>query len=139
MTAFTARIETSIAVVERDDQGLIQVRIRPATTLTIVAIAEILEARRRLSEGQPRLVLFVFPPEDVDFELSMITLDHYRTVPVEQFTRAVAWVTRNSRNDQFCKLYFAYFPSPVPSAIFEEESAARGWLQQFMPAPSTGR
>ena len=55
MTAFTARIETSIAVVERDDQGLIQVRIRPATTLTIVAIAEVLEARRRLSEGQPRL------------------------------------------------------------------------------------
>lgn len=138
MTTLSSHIDTSIATVERNDQDLIEVRIRSGATLTIAGIAEILQARELLAEGQPRLVLIAFPPDEVDFELSMITLDHYRTVPMERFTRAVAWVTGNARNDQFCRLYFAYFPSPVPSAIFEDEASARSWLHQFLPGSPTG-
>lgn len=131
MTTTSSRIDTAIATVERTAPDLIEVRIHPGVTLTVAGIAEILQARQRLADGEPLLALISFPPEDVDFELSMITLDHYGTVPVEHFTRAAAWVTCTPRNDQFCKLYFAYFPSPVPSAIFEDESAARAWLVRF--------
>lgn len=138
MTTAHSRIDTSIASVERDSEGLIEVRIRSGVTLTVAGIAEVLQARQRLADGRPRLALIAFPSEEVDFELSMITSDHYSTLPVDQFTRAVAWVTGNARNDQFCRLYFAYFPSPVPSAIFEDEASARSWLHQFLPGSPTG-
>jgi len=60
--------------------------------------------------------------------MSMITPDHYNGRPVEQYTTAVAWVVRNEHNERFTRLYFAYFQSPVPSAIFMEEEEARAWL-----------
>ena len=121
-------IDTPVATIQRTADDLVEVRFKAGVTLTVAGIAAILSARRQASAGVALRVLIVFPADEVDFDMSMITKDHYSTVPVEQFTRAVAWATINDHNNRFCELYFAYFPSPVPSAVFVTEADARQWL-----------
>ncbi len=122
-------IDTPIATIQRTADDLVEVRFKPGTTITVAGIAAILSARQQAAAGVPLRVLIVFPEDDMDFEMSMITKDHHSTVPVEQFTRAIAWATNNDHNDRFCQLYFAYFPSTLPSAIFRTEAEARNWLE----------
>lgn len=129
MTILSHRIDTPIAIVERMDTDLIEVRMKPGSTLSVPGIAAILQARKQLAEGRRMRVLFVFANEDTDFDMAMITADHYGSVKAEDFTRAVAWVAHNGHNERFCELYFAYFPSPVPSTIFMTEEEGRAWLE----------
>ncbi|MBK9175687.1 MAG: hypothetical protein IPM46_04980 [Flavobacteriales bacterium] len=128
MTLQLSRIDTPIATVQRIAEDMTEVRLKPGCTLTVPGIAGILAARQEVAVGVPQRVLFVFPEEEVDFDMSMITKDHYATVPAGEFTRAVAWAMGNPHNERFCQLYFAYFPSPMPSAIFLTEEEARTWL-----------
>jgi len=121
-------IDTPIATIQRTAEDLVEVRFKPGVVLTVAGITAILQARQQSAGGVPLRVLIVFPTDEMDFDMSMITTDHYRAVPVEQFTRAVAWAAQNAHNERFCQLYFAYFPSPVPSAIFITEAEACAWL-----------
>lgn len=122
-------IKTSVGTVQRTGTDLVEVRFTPGCALTVAGIAAIIEARAKLNLGKPDLLLAVFPAEEVDFDLAMISTDHYQGRAVEEFTRASAWVVRNEHNERFTRLYFAYFPSPVPSAIFMQEQEALAWLE----------
>jgi hypothetical protein len=121
-------LDTDLALVQRTAPDLVEVRFKPGITLTTSGIQAILDAREQLgSEGPPARILIVLP-EVVDFEMSMITTDQYKDRPVKQHSRAVAWVVHNDSNERFTQLYFAYFPSPVPTAVFQREEEARAWL-----------
>lgn len=121
-------IDLPLATVERTTQDLVEVRFKTGAVLNTAGITAMIDARRQLAGGRPMRVLMVFPDVEMDFELGMITRDHYEMVPITEFTQAVAWVSGNIFNERFCKLYFAYFPSPVPTAIFRKEEEARAWL-----------
>lgn len=123
-------IDTPVATVQLATPDLVEVRFKLGAVLTLAGIAAIVHAREEIGRTAPHRAMIVFPPEEMDFDMPMITTDHYHGRPVVEFTKAVAWVTRNEHNERFCKLYFAYFPSPVPSAIFMEEEQARAWLAQ---------
>ncbi|MBK6540184.1 MAG: hypothetical protein IPG10_02650 [Flavobacteriales bacterium] len=127
-TADKRLIDTLIATVQRTSPDLVEVRFKPGAVLTISGITAVLRAREELGRTASHCALIVFPEEETDFDMSMITMDHYKGRPVVEFTQAVAWVVRNEHNERFTRLYFAYFPSPVPSAIFMEEAEARAWL-----------
>ncbi len=127
-THASSLIDTPIATIQRTAADLVEVRFKSGATLTVAGITAILQARQQAADGVPMRVLIVFPQDEVDFEMSMITKDHYAATPVQGFSRAIAWVTQNDHNERFCQLYFAYFPSPVPSAIFSTEAEARQWL-----------
>lgn len=126
-------IDTLIATVQRTSADLVEVRSKPGTVLTIPRITAVLHAREELGRIGSHCALLVFPEEETDFDMSMITEDHYGGRPVVEFTEAVAWLVRNEHNERFTRLYFAYFPSPVPSAIFMEEAEARAWLATEHP------
>lgn len=128
MTTTQTLIDTGIATVQRTGPDRVEVHFKPGACLTVPGVHEMLLARQTLANGVRSRVLFVFSTEETDFDLSMITTNHYAGLPVEQFTLATAWATRNEHNDRFTRLYFAYFPSPVPNAIFQEEAQARAWL-----------
>lgn len=130
MSLQLSSIDTPIARVQRTADDVTEVRLRSGCTLTVPGIAAILAARQQVAAGVPQRVLFVFPAEEVDFDMTMITKDHYASVPAREFTKAVAWAMGNPHNERFCQLYFAYFPSPVPSAIFLSEEEARTWLNE---------
>lgn len=128
MTTTNPLIDTPLATIQRTGPDLVEVRFKPGKVLSIAGISALLDARQAMPLERPLRVLIVFPEDHVDFEIQMITTDHYAKRPVDQHSRAVAWVTRNAHNERFTQLYFAYFPSPVPSAIFTEEEEARAWL-----------
>ncbi|MBK7382704.1 MAG: hypothetical protein IPI81_05115 [Flavobacteriales bacterium] len=128
-TSIPTRLDTPIAVAERFGDDRVEVRMKPGATLTIAGIAAFIEARQQLAAGVPMRAMIVMPEDEVDFDMSMITTDHYESRPMADFSKAIAWVTRNDHNDRFCRLYFAYFPSPVPCGIFLEEKEALAWLE----------
>lgn len=123
-------IDTAVATVHHTAPDRVEVRFKPGCTLTVAGITDIIRIREELGRTAPHKALIVFANEETEFDMAMITKDHYSGVPAEQFTQAVAWATRNEHNARFARLYFAYFPSPVPSAIFMDEEEARGWLDQ---------
>ena len=132
MTTFSpgSTVDTQIASVQCVAPDLVEVRFKPGAVLTVAGIAAILAAREELGRSGPHRALIIMS-DDMDFDLAMITTDHYKGRPVEKFSLALAWVARTDRNAHFARLYFAYFPSPVPSAIFMEEAEARGWLDRW--------
>lgn len=129
MQASGITIDTPIATIERTASDLVEVRFKLGVVLSVAGIGALLDARERIAEEGPTRVLVIFPASEMDFDMAMITTDNYRGRPVRQHSKAVAWVTRNGHNDRFTRLYFVYFPSPVPSAIFSEEGEARTWLE----------
>lgn len=131
MTLIGPSIDTPLATIECTRKDLVEVRFKPGIVLSLDGITALLDARERMGGEAPRLVLIVFPPEDVDFHMEMIIKDNYEGRPVQQHSKAVAWVVRSAHNERFTRLYFNYFPSPVPAAIFLEEAEARTWLEQF--------
>lgn len=132
MPSIHTLIDTPIAAVHRTAADLVEVRFKPDHKFTVAGIAAILDAREELGKDGPYRVLVVLP-EEVDFEMSMITTDHYSGRPVIDHSRAVAWVVWNDSNERFTRLYFTYFPSPVPAEIFYTEAEARVWLEGRKP------
>ncbi len=130
MTTTQFLIDTPLAAVERTAPHFAEVHFKPGAVLTVAGIAAILTAREVMGRVGPHQALIVFPAEETNFDMTMITADHYKGRPVEEFTSSVAWVTRNEYNERYVRLYFSYFPSPVPGAISKEEVEARTWLQE---------
>ncbi|MFZ1689310.1 MAG: hypothetical protein WAU70_17945 [Flavobacteriales bacterium] len=123
-TAPSPLVHTPIATVQRTGSDLVEVRFHPGCVLSVGGISAILEVRDELGREARNHVLIVFPADELDFDLNMITTDHYGGRPVEQHTISLAWVVRNAHNERFTRLFFAYFPSPVPYAIFSTEEEA---------------
>jgi len=119
-----------IATVQRTAPDLVEVRFHEGALWSSAAIIHILEQRGALGLEKPNKVL-VLLPELLDFELVTMTTDHYEGKGLEEHCLAEAWVVRNAFNEKLARLYFSYFPSPVPMRIFFEEAEARAWLQEF--------
>ena len=103
-TSIPTRIETPIAIVERIGDDRVDVRMKPESTLTIAGVAEFIHARQQLAAGVPMRVLIVMSEREMDFDMSMMTTNHYADRPMADFSKAIAWVTRNDHNDRFCRL-----------------------------------
>jgi hypothetical protein len=122
----SSAVDTPLAVVRRTAPDRVEVHFKEGRTFTVEGIRRMMEVRQQMGEAGAHSALIVMP-EVVDFDLPMITTDHYSAVP-QPNTLAVAWVTQNERNATFTRLYLAYFPPPFPSAVFLEEAEARQWL-----------
>ncbi len=118
--------DTPLAVVSYTAADRVEVRFKPDLTFTVEGIQQMMVARQELGGNGPHKALIVMP-EHVDFDLAMITTDHYKFVP-QPNTLAVAWVVRTERNATFTRMYLAYFPPPFPSEVFLAEDEARAWL-----------
>ena len=120
-------VETPLATIRYTAVDRVEVRFKPGQTLTVAGLAEMMTMRQRLgAAGKHRLIVFM--QEESDFDLPMITTDHYTLIP-QPNTEAVAWVVINDRNERFTRLYLAYWPPPFPSAVFHGEADARAWLE----------
>ena len=126
MDRTTTTVETSLAVIELVAPGRMEVHFKTGHTFTVEGIRSMLEARQQLGRSGPHRVLIVMP-DVVDFDLTMITTDHYTEVP-QPNTLAVAWVVQNERNATFTHMYLAYFPPPFPSEVFLLVADGRSWL-----------
>jgi hypothetical protein len=121
-----ATVDTPLATLRCTAADRMEVHFKPGKTFTVEGIKQMMLARQKLGEAGPHRVLVVMP-DHVDFDMSMITTDHYTAVP-QPNTLAVAWVTQNERNATFTRLYLSYFPPPFPSEVFLLEAQGRSWL-----------
>ena len=126
--AFTPREEdTELATVRCTAVDRVEVHFKPGHTFTVAGLQEMMQARQRLGEASGPHKALILLPDHVDFDMDMISTDHYRQVP-QPHTLAVAWVARNERNATFTRMYLAYFPPPFPSEVFLTEDEGRAWL-----------
>ena len=123
-----APIDTDLALLIRSAPDLLEVHFKPDVTINSAGIQRILQMRQKLTPAQQPARVLIVLPEQPDFDVDMITTDQYRPYPVEDFTRAVAWVVHNDLGDRITRLYFAYFPPPVPTQVFRTEVEARSWM-----------
>lgn len=120
------RRDTPLAEVRYTAADRVEVHFKPDITLTVAGVQTMMAARQELGGSGPHKVLMLLP-DYVDFDMAMITTDHYEAVP-QPNTLAVAWVARTERNATFARMYLAYFPPPMPSEVFLTEAEARAWL-----------
>lgn len=122
-------IETRQATIERTHDQLIEVRYKPGITIDPTGLSEVLSERERLcGGGSGQAVLAVIPP-DADFQMALMTSDHYKGRPVTDCTRFLAVAASSTMHERMASLYFAYFPQHFRTAIFADESEARAWLK----------
>ncbi len=122
-------LDTRLAWVIRTAPDRVEVRFKEGCKLDCTGIAEILDMRRKLGADAPHKVMIVMP-EDVDFEMAMMTKDHYQGRDVKDHTVAVAWVAQASLPHQMTSLYLSYHPSPFRAAVFTNEADALRWLDE---------
>jgi hypothetical protein len=132
----SALVETRQATVENLGNGTVEIRFKPGITLDQQGLHEVIVERERLCpEGELQAVLAIFPP-DADFEIAIMTMDHYKGRKAQGSTRVVAIAANTLMHERMASLYFAYFPQPFKSKAFVEEDEARAWLMEQLAVSS---
>ena len=129
-------IETRAATLEFVSSGLIELRFKPDVKLNAEGMAEVIHAKRTLIANRTVDVLAVFP-EDLDFELSLLNIDHHAVNHGCGGAHRLALAAQSTFNKRLSDIYFRYHPRPHPTGVFVTEAAAREWLagKVFEPAP----
>lgn len=126
-------IETRLATIEKVGTELLEVRFKPEQHVDRAGIEEILNERKRICPEGPRNILAIIPGEP-DFDLDVVTTDHYAGSGLENCTRALAVAATSTINERMAGLFFAYFPQAFATKVFSEEVEARRWLQEQVAA-----
>jgi hypothetical protein len=116
-----------LATLERKEGDLLEVRFKPGIKLDVPGLEEIIAERQRLCPDGALRVLTVFAPE-TDFDMAVMTLDHYRNKGLEPCTQAVAMAAGSDMNARMASIYFSYYPQKFPLRVFVQEADARKWL-----------
>jgi hypothetical protein len=120
-------VETRLATLERVSPDLLEIRFKPDQKLDNAGLREILQERERMCTGGPYAVLAVFPQE-MDFEINVMTTDHYAERNLGNCTRALALAANSITNEHIANIYYAYFPQPFNTKVFATDVEARKWL-----------
>lgn len=129
---------TSIARLVRVRPDLLEARYLPGCTLTTASLAEVRQARQELMGEQPYAMLS-FLPEDLDFELTAMNVDHLKEDREEGHLLAIAIVVRANMVEMVLKLYFSYYPWLRRIKVTDSEEEARNWMdEQFNQLAAAG-
>lgn len=120
-------IDTRLATITLTGPNLMEVRFKTGIKLDGAGLYEVLQQRAQLADKGPFLVLGILPA-DLDFDINVMTEDHYAGQKALEHTLAVAWAASTLMNERMTSLYLTYFPQPFPTQVFMEEDEARAWL-----------
>jgi hypothetical protein len=119
---------TAIALLTRVRPDLVEIRYDAGTTLAGADLAEAQEARRALMGDRPYATLTIVP-EDVDFQLGSMNMDHAAVDRTQGLLIATAVVCRANMIEMLVKLYFSYFPQLHRVHVTDNEAEARAWVE----------
>ncbi|MEO8590006.1 MAG: hypothetical protein ABI432_11585 [Flavobacteriales bacterium] len=128
MSTSTAVLETSLATIQRPTAGLVEIHIKADVTVNLQGILEIFTKLDGQGWAGPAKLLVVFPEMPVDFDLPVMSKDHFEGRPAGPNGTTVALAVPDPRTLGFIELHFAYFPAVVSMRIFTTEVEARAWL-----------
>ena len=129
-------METRAATLELVSNALIELRFKPDVKLNAECMAEVIHAKRTLIANRTVDVLAVFP-ENLDFELSLLNIDHHAVNHGCGGAHRLALAAQSTFNKRLSDIYFRYHPRPHPTGVFATEADARKWLaaKVFASAP----
>lgn len=88
-------------------------------------------ARKKVSGGNPCVVMIVIPPE-LPVDPSSANVDHFRKDSETRSIIAMALVTSTVEQNTATKFYFRYYAQAFEVRVFEEETEAREWLNDVL-------
>lgn len=128
MTIEHREVRTSIARLTRVRPNYLEVVYQPGCMLTSASLREVREARWGLMGETPYAMLSILP-DDIDFELGAMNVDHLADDRREGNFLAIALVTRANMIEMILKLYFSYYPLLTRLLVTDKEAEARAWLE----------
>ncbi|MBP6699329.1 MAG: hypothetical protein KA175_17040 [Flavobacteriales bacterium] len=121
------RIETDTAVMDRSNPDLVVCRYKTGVRVDANAIHENLMARKHFGGVEPFGVIGILP-EDVDFDMALLTADIYANGVVDRETRALAIVDEGSLLEKIAAIYLKYHPTKFPCQVFAHFQDAYLWV-----------
>src|SRR5690349_6482765 len=105
MTTEHRGTSTSIADIKQVRPDYVEVYYFPGCKLTTASLREVREARRRVMGNRPYAMLSILP-EDLDFEMGAMNVDHLADDRSEGNIKAIAVVSGTGMLEMILKLYF---------------------------------
>lgn len=124
-------LRTSIAILKRMSPDHIEVQYAHGAVLSTAALIEIQQARRELMGNTPYTMLSIIP-EDVDYAVDAMNVDHLADDRKEGALLAIAVVAHANMMEMILKLYFSYYPQLKRIKVTPSEADARQWLKEQM-------
>ncbi len=131
MTSEPRETRTSVALLKRLRPDYIEVEYLSGCVFNTAAMVEVQQARRELMGTTPYSMLSIVP-EDVDYELSAMNVDHLAVDRKEGALLAIAVVTHANMMELVMKLYFSYYPQLSRIKVTASEDEGRKWLTAQM-------
>ena len=131
MTIEPREIRTSVAILKRVRPDYIEAQYLPGSVLNTASLEEVQRARRDLMGTAPYCMLSIIP-EDVDYTVSAMTVDHLADDRKEGALLAIAIVAHADMMELILKLYFSYYPQLNRIHVTPSEEDARQWLKAQM-------
>lgn len=131
MTRVGTIIETDIATIRLVSDRCIEQCYREDARFDTGAMEGDRKAREELVGGRSYGLLSIIP-EGVEVQPSSSNTDHFRVESVDRRILAMAVVTNGEAMYVVCKFYFRYYPQSFPVEVFDDENAAREWLNDRM-------
>lgn len=138
MTLEPRAYNTTIATFLRAKPDELEIRYKPGSTLTLEGMAEV-QAMRREIMGHARYGMITIIPDDVDFQLNTMHMDHLAVDRALANVIATVVVAQGNMIEMMVKLYFSYYPQMHRVLVTDDEAEARSWLAaQLAEAGATG-
>lgn len=138
MTLEPREESTTIATLMRVRKDLLEVHYRPGCVLAAGPLTEVQEMRRSMMGINTYGMLSIIP-EDVDFSLDAMRVDHLAKDRSLGQILAMAVVVKASLIEKLLQIYFKYFPQLHRVLVTDNEAEARAWLnRQLDEIESTG-
>lgn len=135
MERITSVIETPTAIIECLGPDLIIVRHRADRTLSADAVRENINARKLLSGTSPKTVIAVFP-QDLGFDMSVLSTDHFSAPELAATVMRLAIVAEAGILEHIARMYLAYFPPGFRVQVFKHIDDAMAWVATPMAEAS---
>jgi len=126
------KVETSIAEMHIDEDGILQIRIKKGVHLTLESIKEYYAETNKLLGENKALVLF---DASADYTITEEAKAFGQTEEATKNRIAIAYVTNSLTNKLVFNLYTKLYKPKVPMKMFSSKENGLKWLKTFYVLP----
>jgi hypothetical protein len=126
------QLETSVAFLRIDKDGILHIRMKKGVHLTLENLIEYYKATDRLLKGKKALVLLDASEE---FEVSPEARTYMNSDEANRNRIALAYVTSSIANQLLFNIVNSISPKKLPRRMFSDQKKALRWLKSFYILP----
>lgn len=126
------KVETSIAEMHIDEDGILQIKIKKGAHLTLESIKEYYTETNKLLGENKALVLF---DASADYTITEEAKKFGQTDEATENRIAIAYITNSITNKLVYNLYVKVYKPKVPMKMFSNKEKGLAWLKSFYVLP----